>query len=111
MLSKPHRLPASEIPFVMKTGRRVLGKGITFIYTPGAGRFCFFVSTKVDKRATVRNRVRRLMSESVRHQLDSIPPIDAVIIGSKSLIGRTQIQVEAVVHDLLRQAVFFAKHE
>ena len=102
MLSKPHRLPASDIPFVMKTGRRVVGKGITFIYTPGAGRFCFIVSTKVDKRATVRNRVRRLMSESVRHLLPTLSsPMDAIFIASKRLVGLSQQEVEQRIHETL----------
>ena len=115
MLPRPHRLPASEIPHVMKYGGRVAGNGMILIYrNRGQGtinnkqetsRFAFIVSTKVDKRATVRNRMRRLMSESVRHVYDSIRPgVDGVFAGSKSLIGLTQQEAETIVQNLLRKA-------
>ncbi len=112
MLSRPQRLPSPEISRVMKSGTRIVGGGITLIYrfVPQGGiplakpRFTFIVSTKVDKRATVRNRLRRLMSESVRHLMDSIQSVDGVFIGGKQLIGRTQAEVETIVHDLLQKA-------
>lgn len=122
MLPKTHRLPASEIPHVMKYGSRIAGNGVILIYrNRGQGtinnkqetsRFTFIVSTKIDKRAAVRNRIRRLMSESVRHMMERITPgTDAVMIGSKSLIGRTQTRIEAIVMDLLKSVGVFAKHE
>ena len=101
----------------MKYGSRIAGNGVTLIYlikgqetinSKHLSRFAFIVSTKIDKRAVVRNRIRRLMSESVRHHFgDIVPGVDGVMIGSKSLIGLTQTQVEAIVLDLLQQAGFF----
>lgn len=120
MLARSNRLPSYEISKVMRDGKRVNFSGITLIYKKremdsglsaqagsAAGmttRVAFIVSTKVDKRATVRNRMRRIMSESVRHELPAMTHgIDGVFIGSKSLIGLTQVQVEAIVLDLLER--------
>lgn len=109
MLSRTNRLPALDIPQVMKRGTRVVASGITLIYrfipqggtTLAKARFAFIISTKVDKRATVRNRMRRVLSESVRHQMSSLPiPLDGIFIGSKSLIGLSQAQVEERVVDV-----------
>lgn len=121
MLPRSHRLPSPEISLLMRSGKRISRNGITLLYridsrnlglhtAEDSGnrkgpRFAFIVSTKVDKRAVVRNRIRRLMSESVRHQLDNIASdTDGVFIGSKSLIGLTQEQVNIRIQDLLYQA-------
>lgn len=121
MLPRPNRLPSFEISNVMRSGKRVSGNGVTLIYwdkgqkainSNQISRFAFIVSTKVDKRAVVRNRMRRLMSESVRHHVNEITTrIDGVFVGSKSIIGLTQRQVEVIIRDLLQSAGFFAKDE
>lgn len=110
MLHKANRLPASDIPRVMKHGTRVGGNGITVIFLKKGQetinnkqflRFAFVVSTKVDKRATVRNRVRRRMSESVRYLMPTIPSsIDAVFIGSKLLIGLSRKEIETRINEV-----------
>lgn len=66
--------------------------------------FAFVVSTKVDKRAFVRNRMRRVMSESIRHLYDQIVPVSAILIGSKALVGLSQAEVETRVREVLGRA-------
>mgnify|MGYP001562365196 CR=1 FL=1 len=115
MLPRTNRLPAPHISRVMKYGKRVVGNGVTLIYRiknkelrikeREEKRFVFIVSTKVDKRATVRNRMRRLMSESVRHVLPGMTiNVDGVMIGSRGLIDCTQAEVEIIVQDLFQRA-------
>jgi ribonuclease P protein component len=108
MLSPSHRLPASEIPRVMRRGVRIVGKNLQILVHKSeqdVSRFAFIVSTKVDKRATVRNRVRRLMSESVRLSMNQIKPgYDCVIIAGRSLIGLNQADVSKIVIELLKKA-------
>jgi ribonuclease P protein component len=102
MLSYNNRLPAIDIPFVMKRGKRVACDGFTFIYKKridtvpaSSSRFAFIVSTKVDKRAAVRNRMRRILSESVRLQMGALPfAVDGIFVGNKNLLQAMQVDVE-----------------
>jgi ribonuclease P protein component len=64
-------------------------------------RFAFIVSKKIDKRATVRNRMRRTMSESVRHILGTIRPIDGICIAKKNFADFPQTEVEKIICVLL----------
>jgi ribonuclease P protein component len=111
MLPRSSRVPAVEIARLMKHGRRFVGNGITLIYSnrkqetsdkeSKGSRFAFVISTKVDKRATVRNKIRRLLSESVRLHMHTLPfALDGVIIASKAIVGLTQSEVETRVLDL-----------
>jgi ribonuclease P protein component len=105
MLSQPHRLPAFEISRVMRTGKRTTGNGIVIISLKNetnVSRFAFIVSTKIDKRATVRNRIRRVMSESVRLILSSITKsIDYVVIARRDLTGLDQKEVGKRIENVL----------
>jgi ribonuclease P protein component len=70
--------------------------------TSGTPRFTFIVSTKIDKRATARNRMRRTMSESVRHLLPAIQSIDGIFMAKKNFADMPQTQVEQIIRSLLR---------
>lgn len=104
MLPKENRLPSSQIKTVMRQGRRVnvSGSQIVFLRRPSWGspqffpsstprktwdpapggkigispptRFAFVVSKNVDKRAVIRNRIRRVVREAVRLALPKITP-------------------------------------
>lgn len=106
MLPSSNRLPKQDISRVMRSGVRVTGNSIVLLYkkTTGSSRFAFIVSTKVDKRATVRNRIRRIVSESVRHLLPRIPSTDGIVIVHKNIAGLTQLETEKMVTELLVSA-------
>ncbi len=113
MLPSVNRIPTGDIRRVMKTGRRLPGYGMILIYVrskemkvvPSAPRFSFVVSTKVDKRAVVRNRVRRILSESVHHLLDRIAPAtDGIILASKELVGLSQKEAEERISAVFTKA-------
>lgn len=65
MLRASYRLQANQIQTVLQRGRFKVAyhnnsKLFTLKYLPAKEhKFCFVVSTKVDKRATVRNRIKR----------------------------------------------------
>lgn len=68
-------------------------------------RFAFVVSTKIDKRATARNRIKSLLRESIHHQLDTIPAgWDMAFFVRKNISALTQTEVESAAISLLRQA-------
>jgi len=117
MLSSRHRLPKEEITNVLRHGMHVRSEIIELVYKKTTGlprfvprsgtplakpRFAFIVSTKIDKRATARNRMRRTMSESVRHLLAKIGSIDGIIIAKKNFADLPQTKVEKIVISLLR---------
>lgn len=103
MLSPHNRLPKEEISRVLHSGLRVRSDAIELIYrkTTGIPRFTFIVSTKIDKRATARNRMRRVLSESVRHLLAKTKPIDGIFIAKKNFAYLSQIVVEKIIAQLL----------
>jgi ribonuclease P protein component len=103
MLSPHNRLPKEEISPLLRRGTRVRSDIIELIYRNSTGipRFAFIVSTKIDKRATSRNRMRRTMSESVRHLLAKIKPIDGIFIAKKNFSDLPQTEVEKIVSALL----------
>lgn len=113
MLSAVNRLPKEEISSVLRRGLHVRNDYIEFIYKKtntdsrlrgndkNASRFAFIVSTKIDKCATQRNRMRRTMSESVRHLILTLPPRDGIFIAKKNFADLPQADVEKIIRRLL----------
>lgn len=66
-----HRIPTHDIEKTMRQGKKLHASHVFFSIKknntqPPCNRFAFIVSTKVDKRAVVRNTVRRKMKEILR---------------------------------------------
>ncbi len=106
MLPSSHRLPKEAIDGVVRYGARVTTDALTLRYKKktGAARFAFIVSTKVDKRATQRNRIRRTVSESVGHLLTKISPLDGTITIRRNIAPLSQQNVELLVVALFKKA-------
>ena len=84
MLSKKNRLAKDlDIKKVFARGRSFLNSGISLRFLPKAGagdaRFAVVVSTKVSKRATKRNRLKRLIREELKSHLKTFPYGDYII--------------------------------
>lgn len=103
MLPAANRLPKTEISGVLRRGIHLRNETIELVYrkTDTKPRFAFIVSTKIEKRATTRNRMRRTMSESVRHLLPTIQPADGIFIAKKNFADLPQTGVEKAVRALL----------
>ncbi len=76
MLQKENRLTKKrDFEIVFKKGKGVK-EGFLLLRFVGNGfdftRFAFVVSQKVSKKATVRNKIRRIMSEGVRLKMSKI---------------------------------------
>jgi ribonuclease P protein component len=88
MLNNINRLrKAIEIQKVFKFGKSIRSANFSIHYNPsrrGNNRFAVVVGTKVDKRATRRNAIKRLVREVIRQNLPSMPTsFDIVITGHK----------------------------
>ncbi len=69
-------------------------------------RCAVIVSRKVDRRATARNRIKRLISESVRLLLPEITGTADAVFTVRGPVPDTQAETGAVVTGLFRQAGF-----
>lgn len=89
MLTNKYRLRTSkEIEKVFKTGKYIHGSYIFIKYTPNKeqnSRVAISISTKIFKQAVKRNRVKRLIRESLQPLLVNLPNIDILIIAKKEL--------------------------
>ncbi|MFC1711048.1 ribonuclease P protein component [Patescibacteria group bacterium] len=99
MLQKKYRLPAFKIPDLAKTGNRYNSQLFTLVFkkqkkenTKQYSKFAFIVSKKIDKRATVRNKSKRRLSEGVSDSLSKIKPCYNVLILAKKRLMTTNYQ-------------------
>ncbi len=107
MLPSPHRLPAIEVNTVLRNGHRISSDTLQLSWKPNDAnvfRCAAVVGVKVSKKAVERNRVKRLIRESIHHALSSLSSGDAVFVARKGLVGKSQIEVEAIVRELLAKA-------
>jgi len=106
MMPRINRLPSSEISRVMRYGKRIPGDFFQIIEQKNevdVSRFAIIVSTKIDKRATRRNRMRRLLSESIRHLLPRLTiSLDRIVIVRKDFSTLREPEVEKMVAHALR---------
>lgn len=97
MFSQIHRLRSEKD--IMRTIRSKRGVfdaacGVKFIEnTVGAPRFVIVVSTKVDKRAVVRNRLRRQYREICKKFLSRLPACDIALMVSKPALELSFVQM------------------
>ncbi len=68
-------------------------------------KFGIVVSTKISKKATVRNRVRRQISEVIRTNLDRIiNDVNVVIVTNSKIVDKEFTEIEKVVVKLLKKS-------
>lgn len=106
MLPKPNRLPSFEIRNVLRRGKRIANASMQVVFLPNqinVSRFAFVVSTNIDKRATKRNRIKRLMRETVHAVLPQIRrTIDAILIARST----EEPEIARSVDELFHKAEF-----
>lgn len=109
MLPKSYRLPSYDIPSVMRNSQR-FGAGALegFVRkrtSVGGSRFAVVVSTRVDKRAVARNRMKRLVREALWKEVSTVSEhgIDGVIVVRRR-IPDSQQEIDLLVAKLVRQA-------
>lgn len=103
MFPRSQRLPSQQIQAIFHRGRRVRGDGIDLISVPTktSSRWAVIVSSSVDKRAVVRNRMKRLVREAIRRLLPKfVGSIDGVWMIRRALPDK-ESEVEKIVIDVL----------
>lgn len=107
MLPSLNRLPSPETRKVLREGRRISLPEFQLVYrkkTSEPSRFTVIVSTKIAKRATQRNRLKRLIRESLQHILPDLKSnLDGVVIVRKNFSESTQVEIQEKVKSLLEK--------
>lgn len=105
MLPRKYRLTAEkDFNRIFKRGRSVHGQGLGLkiaLNQLEVSRFAFVVSTKVSKKAVVRNRLKRQMREIVHEVLkDMKQGTDVVVMARKEIVD--------IEFDVLRESLLKA---
>ncbi len=109
MLPVANRLKKDEdFRRVTSGGRYVYSSYFTLKYLPNkleSSRFGFVISTKIDKRATVRNRLKRQVREVIRLKLAKIPAgYDIMLVPKKAALTLSYEQLDNELGGLFGQA-------
>ena len=108
MFPKSNRIPHEVFMRVFRTGRRIHNENFLIIALPNSQPLCRFavqVGVKIDKRATQRNRMKRLVRESIRHLLPSIKSgFDFIIIAQKNFAEKKNQEIEVTLKNLIKKS-------
>lgn len=90
MLSKKNRLPGPSLPQLKSQGVLQFFKDFSCLYLPNnleIPRFGFIISKKIDKRAVVRNKLKRVFCQAVQQNLAQFKPGDYLFLVKRSALG------------------------
>jgi len=108
LLAKNYRANPAEIILAREEGKLISGPLFSLLVFDLDDQrlpcFAFIVSTKIDKRAAKRNRIKRLLRVAVRQQLPRIKKGQIILfLARKNLLGRDLETVEREVGRMLRR--------
>ena len=93
VFSKPKRVSTPELLFLFSSNNQT------------ESRLGLAIAKKQIPRAVDRNRVKRLVRESFRHQRQEIISQDIVVMARKSLLNMDNTQVRSQLDKLWRQVI------
>lgn len=109
MLSKPNRLPGYQVPILFKTGRRISVAGLQLIFQiiddTSPTQFALIASTRVSKKAVIRNRLKRVGRAALRELLPSLPSGIIAVIDIRDIrLGESMEVMRQAAQGLLSKA-------
>lgn len=108
MLPKENRLSKKETNKVFKKGKKIFGDFLVLRIVPNSlnlSRFTVVVPKKNFKKATQRNKIKRLIRESLRKKLLRIKKgFDGIFIATSLTLNKDYQEIEKEVEKLLRFA-------
>jgi len=110
MLPKKSRLDLKkDFPEIRRNGKLLRGRLFDFLFQKLAAdffppTFAFIVSKKIDKRAAKRNRIKRLLSETVRNFLPQLKPgIKGVFLAKKEILEKNFAEIRNEVEAIFKK--------
>ncbi len=103
-IAKSLRIPSNVLPSLFISGKKFRFDSFTLIASPVdhavTARIAVMVSKKIDKRATIRNRIKRLFYAAVKKIIEQnkLKPEDIIIIASKTVINKTAQDLESELY-------------
>ena len=86
MLSKRLRLPAKDIPLVVKNGKRQNRKYFSLSFLPFSSlQVAFVVSNKINKKAVVRNKIKRRLKCAVQKNKETLGNNKIIFFAKKEI--------------------------
>jgi ribonuclease P protein component len=109
MLAKKNRLTKKkDFENVFKRGRSFKQDFLIFKIIEnklGQSRFSFIVSKKISKKAFLRNRVKRRISESVRLKIEKLRKgIDGILIALPKVEEKKFLEIDETIEKLFKKA-------
>jgi ribonuclease P protein component len=109
LLPKINRANPAEITLVREEGKLISGSLFGLLVKnlteQKPSRFAFIVSTKISKKAVLRNRIKRQLRTALRQLLSQIKKGQILLIlAKKNLLERSQAEVSREVAEMLAKA-------
>lgn len=99
-IPKSLRIPSRSLRLLFRNGRKLRFNSFTLVVntqaTQTVSRVAVSVSKKIDKRATVRNHLKRLLYSAYKSVAEKnvLKPTDIIVIAVKTISGKTQQDLE-----------------
>lgn len=107
ILSRRYKIKSARIEEIKKRGRIFRSLSFLVILLKDSGfknpHFAFIISKKISKKAVVRNKIKRILSEAVRRSLYLVPEnFDFIFLAKKGIEKRTQEEIFGEVEKFLK---------
>ena len=91
---------------VFKKGKTIAGKLVFLKITKNnldINRFAFIISSKISKKAVIRNKIRRRLREIIRNDFNNIKTgFDIIIIVKPEIVGKNYQEIKNDLENFLK---------
>ena len=110
MLNKKYRFHSrGGVKNAYKKGKTIRKPKMSLVFVPndrGFTRVAVVVSKKIDKRAVVRNRIRRRVYEVIRKNFDYLPKKTdyLFVVFSRDIVDMSYMELEKIIGELVTES-------
>lgn len=115
MLPLINRLPAKRIPELLRVGQKfatpLLKAIVQKTETGKPCRLAILIPKRIYKRATARNKTKRLLKERIRHHINCLDPGNDALVVLRKELSQDNHCLEKEVEDLFKKAGLIKKDD